>query len=73
MLDNEDNHKYQYLIGYLQWTISLGIFDIYIHVMKISSFRYAQRQGHIDQTKRIYAYLDKTRNAWIQVQTEDPD
>ena len=41
--------------------------------MKMSSFRYAPRQGHTKHAKRIYAYLDKTRNMCIQVRTEEPD
>ena len=54
MLDNQDTQKYHFLIGSLQWYIYLGIFDICTHVMKMYSFRYAPRQGHIDRLKKIY-------------------
>ena len=54
LLDNENAHKYQSLIGSLQWAIYLGIFDICSHVMTISIFKYAPCQVHLDQVKRIY-------------------
>ena len=73
LLDNEDTHKCQSLIGSLQWYISLGVFEICIHVMKMSIFRYSPHQVCMDQVKRLYAYLDKMRNLCIRVWTEDPD
>ena len=41
--------------------------------MIISSFINAQCKGHMNRVKRIYAYLDKTSNAYIQVITEEAD
>ena len=73
ILDNEDTHKYKYLIGYLQWDISLGIFYIFTHVMKVSIFRSSPRQGCMDQANWIYAYMDKMINACIRVWKEDTD
>ena len=43
ILDSEDTHKYQSLIGSLQWDISLVIFGICTHVMIMSSFVSAPR------------------------------
>ena len=39
--------------------------------MTMSSFIYAPRQGHMDHVNRIYSYLYKIRNAYIQVKTKD--
>ena len=72
MLYIEDTQKYQSLIGSLKWDISLGRFDICINVMTMTIFISAPRQGHMDQVKRVYAYLDKTNKVCIQVWKEEP-
>ena len=54
LLDNENSHKYQSLIGSLRWAIYLGIFDICTHVMTISIFVPVPHQGHLYRGKRIY-------------------
>jgi hypothetical protein len=38
-LDEDGIQKYQSLIGSMQWAISIGCFDIAIHVMSMSIFR----------------------------------
>jgi hypothetical protein len=48
LLDDNGIHQYQSLIGVLQWTITLGRFDIATAVMTMSGFRVAPRQGHLD-------------------------
>ena len=73
LLDGDGMAKYQSLIGTLQWTISLGRFDIATAVMSMSSFRVAPRQGHLERVKRICGYLSKFRNAFIRIRTEEPD
>ena len=49
--------QFQTLIGQLQWFISLGRFDITVHVMSLSRFRAQPRKGHLDRAKRIVGYL----------------
>ena len=73
LLDLEGIGKYQSLIGVLQWTISLGRFDIATAVMTMSSFRVAPRQGHLERLKRVVGYLVKFKEAAIRVRTEVPD
>ena len=51
LLDEEDVTKYQSLIGALQWTITLGRFDIAVAVMTMSGFRAAPRVGHLDRVR----------------------
>ena len=73
LLDADGIAKYQSLIGTLQWTISLGRFDIATAVMTMSSFRAAPREGHLERLKRICGYLSKFRTAVIRFRTEEPD
>jgi hypothetical protein len=73
LLDDEGIHQYQSLIGVLQWTITLGRFDIATAVMTMSGFRVAPRQGHLDRLKRICGYLSKMRQGCIRVPTDEPD
>jgi hypothetical protein len=73
LLDEDGITKYQSLIGALQWTITLGRFDIGVAVMTMSSFRVAPRSGHLDRLKRICGYLTKMKNGYIRVRTEMPD
>ena len=73
LLEVDDIAKYQSLIGTLQWTISLGRFDIATAVMSMSGFRVAPREGHLIRVRRICGYLAKFRNACIRVRTEIPD
>ena len=63
LLGNDDTQKHQSLIGSLQWDIYFCSFDICTPVMTMPSFRYAPRQGNMDQVNRIYAYMDNISNA----------
>ncbi len=72
-LDLEGIAKYQSLIGILQWTISLGRFDIATSVMSMSSYRVAPKEGHLQRLRRICGYLRKFQKACIRVKTEIPD
>ena len=73
LLDEEGVNKCQSLIGAMQWTVTLGRFDIAVAVMTMSSFRVAPRQGHLDRIKRITGYLLRMKNGFIRVRTDLPD
>ena len=73
LLDDEGIRKYQSLIGTLQWTITLGRFDVGTAVMTMSSFRVAPREGHLERLRRICGYLYKMKNGFIRIRTEEPD
>ncbi len=73
LLDIDGIKKYQSLIGTLQWTITLGRFDIATAVMTMSGFRVARRVGHLERLKRICGYLSKMRHGYIRVRTDEPD
>ena len=57
LCDEHQTKQFQTLIGQLQWLISLGFFDIAVHVMSLSRFRAQPRKGHLDRAKRIVGYL----------------
>ena len=57
LCDDHQTKQFQTLIGQLQWLISLGCFDIAVHVMSLSRFRAQPRKGHLDRAKRIVEYL----------------
>ena len=73
LLDEDGIVKYQSLIGTLQWTITLGRFDVATAVMTMSGFRAAPREGHLERAKRICGYLSKFRDAFIRIRTDEPD
>ena len=73
LLDEDGIAQYQSLIGVLQWTITLGRFDIGTAVMTMSGFRVAPRQGHMKRIRRICGYLLRFRAACIRVRMEKPD
>ena len=45
LCDDHQTKQFQTLIGQLQWLISLGRFDIAVHVMSLSRFRAQPRKG----------------------------
>ena len=53
LLDAKGIQKYMSMVGQLQWAVSLGRYDILVHVMTMSKFRLTPRQGHLDRLKRI--------------------
>ena len=72
-LDDDGIQKYQSLIGVLQWTITLGRFDIATAVMTMSGFRAAPREGHLERVRRICGYLSKMKYGYIRIRTDEPD
>jgi hypothetical protein len=73
LLDTEGIVLYQSMFGALQWSVTIGRFDIHTAVMTLSSFRVAPRRGHLERAKRTYGYLSKMRHAAIRVQVDEPD
>ena len=73
LCDDHQTKQFQTLIGQLQWLISLGRFDIAIHVMSLSRFRAQPRKGHLDRAKRIVGYLLFLPDGAIRFRTGEPD
>jgi hypothetical protein len=47
-LSKQGIQMYQLLIGSMQWAISIGPFNIAVHVMSMSSFRVVSHRGHLE-------------------------
>lgn len=73
LLDIDGITKYQSLIGALQWTITLGRFDVGTAVMTMSGYRVAPRVGHLDRVRRIVGYLVKMKHGFVRIRTDEPD
>ena len=73
LCDEHQTKQFQTLIGQLQWLISLGRFDIAVHVMSLSRFRAQPRKGHLDRAKRIVGYLMFLPDGAIRFRTGEPD
>ena len=73
LCDDHQTKQFQTLIGQLQWLISLGRFDIAVHVMSLSRFRAQPRKGHLDRAKRIFGYLLFLPDGAIRFRTGEPD
>ena len=73
LCDEHQTKQFQTLIGQLQWLISLGHFDIAVHVMSLSRFRAQPRKGHLDRAKRIVGYLLFLPDGAIRLRTGEPD
>ena len=73
LCDDHQTKQFQTLIGQLQWLISLGRFDIAVHVMSLSRFRAQPRKGHLDRDKRIVGYLLFLPDGAIRFRIGEPD
>ena len=73
LCDDHQTKQFQTLIGQLQWLISLGRFEIAVHVMSLSRFRAQPRKGHLDRAKRIVGYLLFLPDGAIRFRTGEPD
>ena len=73
LCDEHQTNQFQTLVGQLQWLISLGHFDIAVHVISLSRFRAQPRKGHLDRTKRIVGYLLFLPDGAITFRTGEPD
>ena len=72
-VDQDGTQKCQYLIGAIQWAVSLGRLDVNTAVMTLASFRAEPREGHLDRARRVVSYLVKFKHATIRIRTEEPD
>jgi len=72
-LDDDGTQTYQSLVGVLQWSISIGQFDIATAVMTISSFQAQPPVGHLECVKRICGYLYKMKDTAICIRVGELD
>jgi hypothetical protein len=72
-LDEDGITQFQSLIGILQWTITLGRFDVGTSVMTTSGFRIAPQEGHMKCPRRICGCLACFSDGCIRIRMEKPD
>ena len=65
--------KFMFMVGQLQWAVTLGRYDILAHVMSMSRFRLDLKVGHIERMKRIYGYLSRTKQYDLRFRTDEPN
>jgi hypothetical protein len=72
-LGEDGAQMYQFLIGLMQWAISISCFDITVHIMAMLSFQVALHHGHLEWAKHMVGYLATMRFAQIRVLTGEPN
>lgn len=70
-LDEEGTQIYQSLIGSAKWFVQLGLFDIAVHIMTLSSFLAQPRHDHLDRIKRIIGFSSKMNDPAIRKDMAD--
>ena len=73
LCNEEQITKYMWMIGQLQWAITLGRYGILAHVMSMSRFRLTHKIGHLERSKRLYGYLAETKHFAIRYRAKEPD
>jgi Reverse transcriptase (RNA-dependent DNA polymerase). len=61
-LDSQGIHRFQELIGILQWAVELGRVDIMTEVSCLSQHLCAPRVGHLDAAYMIFRFLQRNIN-----------
>ena len=72
-LGSDGIKKFQSMIGAVQWTVTLSLFDVVHDCMSLGRFRANPQQGHLDWLKRIVGYMKKKPNCSIQFCTGIPE
>jgi hypothetical protein len=73
LLDKNRIAQCNALIGILQWTITLGRFDMGTSVMTMLGFWIAPREGHMKHLRRICGYLAHFSDGFMWIRMEKPD
>ena len=72
IIEGQQVNHYLTIVGQLQWLITLGRFDIQNQVTSMSRFRAQPGQGHLEQLKRMYAYVIGTKDYTTRFRTNEP-
>ena len=71
--DEDKTEIYQYLIGSIQWAVSIGRMDVQIALMTMSSFREKPQVGHLECLKRMVEFFAFFQDYKICFCTDGPD
>jgi hypothetical protein len=72
-LDDRRANYFQGLIGILRWMVELGRIDIMVSVAMLSRHLAAPREGHLDATFHIFAYLQSYNRSQVVFDASIPD
>ena len=61
----------QYLIGAIQWALSLGRLDVNTTVMTLVLFRTEPREGYLDRARRVVSFVVNFNHATIRIKTKE--
>jgi len=71
LLSTSDHRIYMRLIGTLNWIVLVGRFDIAYATSSMARFSSAPREGHLQDAKRIFAYLAKHDDLAVMIDPND--
>ena len=63
---------YQSLIGIIRWTVDLGLVDICLGTLMMSSNLALPREVHLEHVYHMFAYLRKYHNSEMVSGPSDP-
>ena len=72
LLDSEYQTRYRSMVGSLNWTISIGRFDIQYAVTTLARYNHAPRQWHLKALMRVMGYLKKFRKGKLLIDPTNP-
>ena len=72
-LDTDQKQQYQMLIGCLQWSVTLGRFDVQYATNTMAKFSVQPRTGHLERTLRIFGYLKHHLKGRILFDVSEPN
>ena len=73
MIDVDEVSKYQILIGFLIWAITLGRVDIMFADITLACYSYAPRQGQWKTALRVFGYLKQHPKGATRFVFDAPD
>ena len=71
-LNEDDTTYFQELIGILRWATELGRVDVLLETALLSKYQACPRQGHLEQARRIFAYLKQRPKMTLYMNPEPP-
>ena len=73
LLISEMHTRYRSMIGYLNWLITIGRFDIQFAVTTLARYSHAPCAGHLQALLRVMGYVKKFHKAKLTIDTTTPD
>ena len=73
LLNAEFHSRYRSMVGSLNWTITIGRFDIQYAVTTLARYSHAPREGHLKAVLRIFGYLKKFYKGKLLIDPVLPD